>query len=254
MVMLRCRVNNGVLLRDLSPPQSAKPRVLERKDPRPDLMLLRVSRPAGLSFVAGQHVRLGVGGVSHSYSIASAPEDPFLEFFIELVPGGRLTPRLWQLRAGDSVDVGTRAKGDLVLDARADHHFMVATVTGIAPFVSMLRHEARQHVTGRRFYVLHGASYADELVYRDELEGLAARLAFVSYVPAVSRPGEPRNAGWTGEVGRLPSIATRHAALFELESGKPHVYACGHPAMVAAIAAQLESPGVPVTTEAYWNA
>jgi ferredoxin-NADP reductase len=239
-------------LQDARGPTDAAPRVLERRDPTPELMVLRVSRPAGFVFEAGQHVKLGVAGVTHSYSIASAPDEPFLEFFVELVPGGRLTPRLWQLRPGDSVELGARAKGDFLLDRQADHHFMVATVTGIAPFVSILRHEARHHVTGRRFYVLHGASYADELAYRNELETLSARVGFVTYVPAISRPGEPRNAGWTGETGRLPSIASKHAELFELESGRPRVYACGHPAMVAAIHAQLETANVPVATEAFF--
>jgi ferredoxin-NADP reductase len=233
--------------------QGGAARVLERRDITPDLMVLRVSRPAGFAFVPGQHARLGIGDMSHSYSIASAPSEDFLEFCIELVPNGMLTPKLWRLRAGDAIDVGRRAKGGFVLDTDADHHFMLATVTGIAPFCSMLRHELQAHVTGRHFYVLHGASFADELVLRVELQALAQGAPWLEYVPAVSRPADPRNAGWSGAKGRLPALADEHAERFGLELGKPHVYACGHPAMVAAITARFETMAVPVSSEAYWK-
>lgn len=227
--------------------------VLERRDVTADLMLLRVGKPAGLLFRAGQHIKLGVGGLLRSYSIASAPGQPYLEFCIERVAGGRLTPALWRLAVGDRVELGARAKGDLVLDEQARLHLMAATVTGVAPFMSMLRQEVGTHVSGRRFLLLHGGSYAAELVYRDELEAMAARHAsFFRYVPAVSRPGEAGNAGWTGETGRLPSIVARYAAEMGLGSEPSRAYACGNPAMVAAVEAQLASARVLVSTESYW--
>ena len=227
--------------------------VLDHRLVTPDLLVLRIARPPGLGFEPGQHVSIGVGDASHPYSIASAPADPFLEFAIELVPGGRLTPRLFALAPGDAVRVGKRAKGSLVLDASASDHLMFATVTGVAPFVGMLRQELRAPKPGRRFLLLHGASVPAELVFHDELVQIAAALPSFEYVPAVSRPEDPRSAGWTGEQGRLPSIANRWAERFDCTSGRCTVYACGHPAMVAAIEAQLEQPGIEVRTEAYWD-
>lgn len=220
-----------------------------------DLLILKIERPAGFDFVPGQHVRMGVDGDTHPYSIASAPAEPLLEFCLELVPGGRLTPKLWRLVPGDRVTLGERAKGSFVLDPSVSRHFMLATVTGVAPFVSMLRHHLKAKSATQRFYLLHGASYADELVYRRHLELLAAQSeGRFTYVPAVSRPSDPRNAGFEGERGRLTAIAARHAEAFALDATSSCVYACGHPAMVAAIQAQFETDTQPVRTEAFFKA
>jgi ferredoxin-NADP reductase len=227
--------------------------VLERIDVTRDLMILRLARPPGFAFVPGQSVRIGLRGVSHPYTIASAPGAPYLELCVELVPNGQLTPLLFQLRPGNVVRIGTAAKGELTLDESVSDHLMFATVTGVAPFVSIWRHERTAPRPGRRFLLLHGGSFVPELVYREQLEQLARALPNASYVPVISRPGDPANRGWAGERGRLPSIAGRWAERFELLPGSCRVYACGNPALVAAISAQLESPGVPVSTEAFWR-
>jgi ferredoxin-NADP reductase len=227
--------------------------VLERIDLTADLMILRLARPPGFEFQPGQAVRIGIGNVSHPYTIASAPSAPYLELCIELVPNGQLTPLLFALHPGDVLRLGSAAKGELVLDESVSDHLMFATVTGVAPFISIWRQELTAPGAGRRFLLLHGASLSKELVYREELEQLARALPNASYVPAISRPDDPANQGWTGERGRLPSIADRWAERFELEPGRCRVYACGNPAMVGAIAAQLEQPGVPVSIESFWR-
>jgi NAD(P)H-flavin reductase len=222
--------------------------VLERREVGPDLLVLRLGRPRGFDFRPGQSIRVALGGTARPYSIASAPHEPWIELCIERVPGGRLTPRLWALAPGDRVTLGRTGAG-LRLDGRARVHLLVATVTGIAPFVSMLRHAV--HAGGAdRFVVLHGASYRDELPYADELAALAAALPDrVRYVPAVSRPAEPRNAGWTGETGRLGPLAERLAP----PADGLRVYACGHPGLVDDVRARFGARGVPVSTEAYWK-
>ena len=133
-----------------------------------DVRIIRTGRPAGLQFRAGQYLKLGVpGNRSGSYSIASAPHDPHLEFCVELIAGGRLSPALFALRPGDPVTLTDRAKGGFVL-ATAPCHLMVATVTGIAPLRSMLRdalaprnhgriHRAARREPRRRAAVPRGA-------------------------------------------------------------------------------------------------
>jgi ferredoxin/flavodoxin---NADP+ reductase len=232
-----------------APPSAAPGTVLERIPITPSLLVLRIARPPGLDFAPGQNVRVGVSGATHPYTIASAPEDPYLEFCIELVPNGRLTPRLFALRPGERASVGTRAKGSLVLDEGVSDHLMFATVTGVAPFISMLRRERRALRPGRRILLVHGASSSAELVYRNELEDLARALPGFTYVPALSQP----EAGWSGERGRLPSISAAWAERFDLVPGHCRVYACGNPAMVEAISAQFESAAVPVSTESFWR-
>lgn len=182
---------------------------------------------------------------ARSYSIASAPHDPQLEFCIERVEGGRFTPRLFA--GSTTLEIASAAKGKFVLAAGASVHLMVATVTGIAPMRSMLRHALHTGVAGR-FVVLHGASHADELPYREELEALAAREERVRYVPTVSRPTEARNRGFTGRHCRVDDLML--AELGQLGSGV-HAYACGNGGMVRRVRDELSRRGIPVSTESF---
>lgn len=215
-----------------------------------DVACFVLRRPPGFGFRAGQNVKAGLPGRGrHRYSIASSPDEPTLELCIERVPGGRLTPSLFDLRVGDRIELAERAGGSFTLDERAPRHLMVATVTGIAPFRSMVR-DARHRGLAVDLTVLHGASHVDELPYRQELEALAAVAgAGVRYVPTVSRPTSPRNSGWGGRTGRVDELALELAGGFDPAATR--VYACGNGGMVARVAAELGARGFRVSTESY---
>ena len=90
------------------PGRSAPPvagRVLAVDGVGPTVRILRIGRPPDLTFRAGQHVRLGLPGTRRGkFSIASAPHEDHVELCIQLVAGGRLTPELFGLHPGDTVD------------------------------------------------------------------------------------------------------------------------------------------------------
>lgn len=221
--------------------------LVARVDVSPSVALFRVARPAGLTFQAGQAIKVGVGGVRRSYTIASAPGDALLELCIERVPGGALTSRLFALAPGAKLEVASRAKGDLLFDASASAHLMVATVTGIAPFMSMLR-DVLPRAPGTRVIVVHGARAEEDLVYRAELEALADRHPGLEVRHAVTQP----RAGWTGRVGRV----TQHVddALRALGgAARITTYACGHPDMVRDASAHFAGLGLPVRTEEFFT-
>ena len=81
-------------------------KILERRDLSEDLWLIRVDPGGPFKFLAGQYATLGVDRdgkrIERAYSIVSSPYEDGLEFFIELVPQGELTPKLYQLQVGDS--------------------------------------------------------------------------------------------------------------------------------------------------------
>jgi ferredoxin--NADP+ reductase len=215
----------------------------------PAIRILQVTRPPGFRFRAGQHVKLGAAGsATGTFSIASAPHDAHLEFCIELIPGGSATPALFATEPGAPLDVAPQAKGSFALDGGVPSHLMIATVTGIAPLRSMLR-DALHHGSRDRFVVLHGASHADELPYREELEALAAADSRVEYRPTVSRPSEGRSAGWTGATGRVDDLALAVAPGFDRRSTR--VYACGNPAMVERMRTELGRLGFAISTEKF---
>ncbi|HUQ51713.1 MAG TPA: ferredoxin--NADP reductase [Gammaproteobacteria bacterium] len=214
---------------------------------------LRCAEP--LPFEPGQYCTVGVAGVERPYSIVSSPREPLLELFVELIPPplGHLTPLLYDLKVGDAVTLRPRAKGVFLLRPQFRNHVMVATVTGIAPFVSMLRHWLEGPVDESRMYVLEGASFRDEFGYDEELHALAQRHASVRFVPTCSRPDDPRNVGWQGEVGRVHTIVERYVRDWELQPAETCIYACGHPQMIEDLRGRYAGTGFEFEEERFWK-
>jgi ferredoxin-NADP reductase len=237
-------------------PKLAESRVLKREVLSSDLMRFWIEKPEGYSFKAGQYCTIGLEGVERAYSIASAPHEESLELFIELVPPplGVLTPKLWRLEPGDRVSIRSRAKGVFVFKPELPNQLMVATVTGVVPYVSIVRDYLHQKHSGHRFYVLFGASYIDELAFVAELERQAdEQPELVSFVPTVSRPDEERNKGWEGETGRVNTIVEKYIEVFGLRAEDTLVYACGHPSMIEDVKTRLIPGGYRVEEERFWK-
>ena len=213
--------------------QLAQVKVLRREDLTADLQRMWLEKPEGYTFRPGQYCTIGIDGVERAYSIVSAPHEKDLELFIELVPleeGGVLTPMIWDLNVGDSVTIRPRAKGIFVFKPEYENHLLVATVTGVVPYISIIRDYLYNRREGHRLYVLFGASYQHELSFDKELSRIAAeRPDLVTYVPTISRPNEEPNAGWTGEKGRVNNIVEKYTEQFGLSQDDTLIYGCGHP-------------------------
>ncbi len=230
-------------------------KLVERVDYTDDLMVIKME-PQGFDFKfkPGQYCTLGLDGIERAYSIVSAPHEPFLEVFVELVPEGELTPRMWRMEIGDTMSIRPRPKGIFLMDPAATQHLMLGTVTGVAPFVSIVRDHLHYGRDGHHFYVVEGASYLDEFVYDVELAQLAAAYPkVVTFVPAVSRPIEDRNSGWEGETGRLNNIVADQLQKFGLDRSQTLVYACGHPGMIEASREIVTADGWRWTEERFWK-
>ena len=230
-------------------------RLVDRVDYTDDLMVIKME-PQGFDFKfkPGQYCTLGLEGIERAYSIVSAPHEPFLEIFVELVPEGELTPRMWRMEIGDTMSIRPRPKGIFLMDPSVTQHLMLGTVTGVAPFVSIVRDHLHYGRNGHHFYVIEGASYLDEFVYDVELAQLAAEHPdAVTFVPAISRPTEERNAGWEGATGRLNNIVADQLEKFALERARTLIYACGHPGMIEASREIVTSDGWRWTEERFWK-
>ena len=230
-------------------------RLVERVDYTDDLMVIKME-PQGFDFKfkPGQYCTLGLDGIERAYSIVSAPHEPFLEIFVELVPEGELTPRMWRMEIGDTMSIRPRPKGIFLMDPSATQHLMLGTVTGVAPFVSIVRDHLHYGRDGHHFYVVEGASYRDEFVYDVELARLAAAHPdAVTFVPAISRPAEERNAGWEGATGRLNNIVADQIKKLALDRTQTLIYACGHPGMIEASREIVTADGWRWTEERFWK-
>ncbi len=208
-----------------------------------NLFTLRVSRDAGFRFRAGQFARLGVtkadgSTVWRAYSMVSSPYDEFLEFFSIVVPDGEFTSELSRLREGDELLVEKQAFGYLTLDRFVDGRdlWLLATGTGVAPFLSLLQDfEAWEKF--ERIILVYSVREAAELAYQPLIEELTQR-DYLSdyahkflYLPVVTREAYP---------GALNSRITRliedgdleTAASLELSPEHSRVMLCGNPEMV----------------------
>ena len=161
-----------------------------------------VKRPEDFRFRSGEFVMIGLPGedggkpVLRAYSIASPCWAEELEFFSIKVADGPLTSRLQKIQPGDTVLMGKKPTGTLVLDALTggERLFLIGTGTGLAPWLSV----ARDPETYSRFghvYVIHTVRSVTDLAYRDfftreihddPLIGDEAK-AQLTYYPTVTR-------------------------------------------------------------------
>jgi len=213
-------------------------------------------------FEPGQYMTIGVmvDGkiVQRPYSVASPPVDAGTEgyeFYVRLVQGGTFTPLLWEMPVGQRMRM-IGPKGKFMLRPGDDRtHIFISSGTGNAPFVSMMK-QALADGTQRRAVFFNGVSYAHELGYKDLLEDWEASGGYpVTYVPTVSRPNDPANAGWTGRTGRVEVILAPVLDELRLTPANSIAYICGNPDMILTAEQTLLERGYPedqVLKELYW--
>ena len=239
-------------------------RVVENRHWTQSLYSLRVTGPA-LDFRAGQFVRiaLDVAGerIARPFSFVNPPGDPLLEFYGVVVPEGPLSPSLALLRPGDALYYADNPSGFLVLAEvpHAEALWLIATGTGIAPFLSILRTEAPWQ-TYRRVILVHAARHANELVYREVIDAARRqRGEQFRYVTFVSREEPPGSLA-----GRIPAAirdGRLEAAAEAFAAERSQFMLCGNPDMVKDVTAALIERGLrkhrrrapgQITVETFW--
>ena len=239
--------------------------LIARRDWAPGLSTLVVDATVE-PFAPGQFENLAheVGGEiqRRTYSIASPPGAP-LSFLVTEVAGGVLTPRLMRLGPGDPLLVEPKPQGFFTLQwvPKAPELWLVATGTGLGPFLSLLG-SAEPWERFERVVLVHGVREARQLAHRDELLALAeAHRDRFRFVPALSR-----EAGGSGLLaGRVTTLLTdgglERAAETRISAERSHVMLCGNPAMIDEMMTLLGKRGLRkhrvrtpghITVEKYW--
>ena len=247
-------------------------KVIENRRWTEALFSLRVALAEGaprLAFEAGQFVRIALdtgkgdagSRIARPFSFVNPPQDPVLEFYGVIVPGGPLSPRLARLANGDALFVADNPSGFLVLSELppAEDLWLVATGTGIAPFLSILRTEAPWQ-RYRRVILVHGTRHAKELVYHDTVQaiGHAQGDRFIS-IKFTTREKAP-----DALQGRIPAAirdGRLEAAGAPISAERSQFMLCGNPDMLKDVAAALAERGLrkhrrrapgQITVESFW--
>ncbi len=170
-----------------------------------------------------------------------------MEFYVALVTSGALTPCLFSLKIGDRIWLGPKITGMFTFDqvpAGADV-VMIATGTGLAPYMSML---STHLMCGgpRRVAILHGARHSWDLGYRSQLMTLQHLCSNFTYIPTISRP-QQEPAPWTGTTGYVQDLWKRGAVDqawgYHPSPENTHIFLCGAPAMIDETVAMLGQEG-----------
>lgn len=218
------------------------------------LFSFTTTRDASLRFANGHFTMIGlrVGGkpLLRAYSVASANHEETLEFLSIKVPDGPLTSRLQHIQPGDTLIVGKKPTGTLVIDylLPGKRLFLLASGTGLAPFMSIIRDPA----TYERFeqvVLVHGVREIRELAYHDHIAHELPRHEFLGemiasqllYYPTVTR--EPfRNQGRITELidsGKL----CEDLGLPAIDPAEDRVMICGSPGLLKDLKLILEKRG-----------
>jgi ferredoxin-NADP reductase len=200
---------------------------------------------------AGQHVDVRLTAEDgyqseRSYSIASAPEQTRLALTVERLKDGEVSPYLTEeLRSGDQIEIRGPIGGYFVWDVSLGGPLLlVAGGSGIVPLMAMLRHRDaaltsdgmdRHQVPARLLYSSRGW---DEVIYRDELDRLAANDPTLEVRHTLTRQ---QPDGWSGFRRRIDRMMLEEVAWPPSE--QPQVFVCGPTPLVEAVATTLVDLG-----------
>ena len=224
------------------------------------LVSFRISRDAAFRFTPGHYARLGLAAadgtlVWRPFSMVSAADAAELEFIATLVPDGEFSQLLAGIAPGDSMLVDKASFGFLTADRVAPGRdlWMLASGTGVGPFISMLR-GAQVWQAFETLVLVHSVRHAQDLAYRSEVDRLArdpasavvglqgAPSATLRYVPVITREAVP---GALGQ--RIPQLIEteqlQQAVGLPLDVQPSRVLVCGNPDMNAELRQLLTARG-----------
>ncbi|HXG26025.1 MAG TPA: ferredoxin reductase [Candidatus Binatia bacterium] len=213
----------------------------------PTVRTFTLSLPAWAGHRPGQHVDLRLTAedgysVERSYSIASEPERAReVDITVERIEGGEVSPFLHEVVIpGDRLEVRGPIGGYFVWEASLGGPLLlVAGGSGVVPLMAMVRHRARagSRVPARLLFSSRGP---DEIIYRDELDRLAAAGDGLEVLHTLTRR---QPDGWTGYGRRIDEAML--AEVLEPLGASARAYACGPTALVETVANCLVRLGLP---------
>ncbi len=218
------------------------------------LFTFTTTRDPDLRFSNGQFIMIGFRvndkPLLRAYSMVSANYEEYLEFLSIKVADGPLTSRLQHIQVGDSIIVGRKSTGTLVIDylLPGKRLYLLSTGTGLAPFMSVIRDPAT-YKAFEQVVLVHGVRQANELAYHDLVVEHLPQHEFLGemvskqllYYPTVTRESyrtmgrvtDLIESGKIFEDLKLPALDVAH----------DRVMICGSPEMLKDLKHLLEGQG-----------
>ncbi|MDO5531645.1 ferredoxin--NADP reductase [Sutterella sp.] len=227
--------------------------LISRRQVAPTLFVLRFERPEGFTFEPGQFARLGLEGapgeepVIRGYSIASAPEENVLEFFITEVKDGKLSPRICALNPGDRVILDGPAQGALTPSRipGGETLWLLATGSGLSPFASIIR-SGKVWEAWQDLVLVISVRKIEEAALARELVLAMPSERRPKLIITTTREEDPARQGNLS--GRIPALIAsgdlEKAAGREITAEKSRLMLCGNPGFIAETRAELKKRSI----------
>ena len=207
---------------------------------------LRFDVPEWPGHLPGQHVDVRLTAedgyvAERSYSISSPPEQSAVDITVEQIDDGEVSPFLvGEVQVGDEIELRGPIGGYFTWQAaEGGPLLLVAGGSGIAPLMAMARHRAATSSDAPTRLLASARSLGD-LLFRTELEELAARRDGFDLQLTLTRSAPP---GWTGYARRVDRALLENVAWPAAEM--PRVYVCGPTSFVETVAESLVALGHP---------
>ena len=220
------------------------------------LFSFTTTRDPALRFSNGHFTMIGlkVDGkpLLRAYSIASPNWEEHLEFLSIKVPDGPLTSRLQNIQVGDTIIVGKKPTGTLLIDylLPGKNLYLIGTGTGLAPWLSIVR-DPETYERFEKVIVVHGTRFISELAYQDLIlnelpnneffEELGIKDKLV-YYPTVTREDYPNQGRVTTVIETGEIFEKIGLPRFNPETDRAML--CGSPAFLDDVAALLDQHGL----------
>lgn len=210
------------------------------------LTLAIIEQEEGITFKPGQYIQLEIPKYKLSgapefraFSMASFPEEQQkVELYVGLVEKGVVSTYVHDfLKAGDEL-VMRGPFGDFYYRDSDRDILMIATGTGLAPIMSILRYMRREQIQ-RKATLFFGTRLEEDLYCVEELKNLEKELPTFTYVPTLSRV--PDDSPWKGDRGRVTALIEKRIP----EGANLDVYICGNAEMVESCLELLMKKGIP---------
>jgi ferredoxin--NADP+ reductase len=218
------------------------------------LFTFTTTRDPSLRFSNGHFTMIGLRlngkPLLRAYSIASPNYEEHLEFLSIKVEEGPLTSHLQHIQVGDTIIVGKKPTGTLLIDylTPAKRLYLLSTGTGLAPFLSIIR-DPETYEKFETVVVVHGVRQVDELAYHDLIVDHLPQHEFLGdmigqqlrYYPTVTRETY-RNMGRVTALIESGKLFT-DLALSPMNPAEDRVMLCGSPGMLNDLKRMLEARG-----------
>lgn len=234
-----------------------------------NLFSFTITRPENFKFAAGQFARIGIKvgdeQVVRAYSLVSSPYDEVLEFFSIVVPQGAFTSNLKNLKVNDDIYLEKTPYGFLTLaryqEPAPQDLWLLATGTGLAPFLSMLQEfdtwQRYQHI-----FLVYSVRTQNELAYVDKIaeihELFGENSPNFQFIPVITRDENAELHHRLPQLIENGALEKKAGISFNVETS--HVMLCGNPQMVEDTKEALKNQGLTmnrrgvgnIAVENYW--